>query len=727
MKIKLYNMLVNRQSGIRERYHRMHDGTGGVGKLISWLYLIWLNLCYYVFGCHFLGQTDRNAVYEEKRIPYINSESEEICKRLHKDILKKQGMSPRSNAVCYDSMAQIYANYLLKYEVISFDLFDTMIFRPFSAPTDLFFLLGEKPDFPDFKRIRIEIEAKARQEKFSQTGSYEVTLADIWRLMERETGLDAKAGEDLERAMEEELCYANPFMLKVFEELRRNGKTIIVTTDMYLPHDCLGTILERNGYDGIAQLYISSECGKSKYGGGLYDEMLKGVKEKLGRDASVIHVGDNLYSDIKMAKKYGASTLHYPNADSAASIFRAQDMSPIIGGAYRGIVNHFLYSGLCSHSMEYEFGFIYGGLFAVGYCVFIHNYVRQNNADRVLFLSRDGDILEQVYNMLYPNEDTQYAYWSRAAALKLTADENRYDFFRRFLYHKVNQGKSIADILNDMELGKLIEKLSGNYTFKNEKGKLRPFEKISKKHSEINSNSKLTDENVEEVKEFLLANWDEVLSIYGSQSEAAGIYYTKMLEGCRRAAAVDIGWAGSGAMALRTLIKKWKIHCELVGILAGTSSANNAEPDISEAQLQSGKLISYMFSQSLNRDMFKRHDPAAGDNVYWELLLSSPTRQFIGFYPSESGVALRFGAMPFNAEGCVEIQHGIMDFAKEYQRHFKNYPYMFSVSGRDACAPMLAAYGNNRKYLKAIAARFKTDIAVSCGGETEDRLWKVGY
>ena len=298
--------------------------------------------------------------------------------------------------------------------------------------------------------------------------------------------------------------------------------------------------------------------------------------------------------------------------------------------------------------------------------------------------------------MLYPDEETKYVYWSRAAALKLTVDENRYDFFRRFLYHKVNQGQSIAETLRQMELGGLLSKL--------------PMEETDV----------LTSENVEAVKKILLDNWLEVCAQYRGQSEAAAGYYAQALSECQKAVAVDIGWAGSGAMALRSLLKRWRIPCEFVGILAGTNSVNSAEPDTSEAQLQSGKLISYLFSQSLNRDVLKKHDPTADDNVYWELLLSSPTRQFLGFYPSARGIVLRFGKMPANPEGCREIQRGILDFAREYYKHFADYPYMFAINGRDACAPMLAACGQNRKYLKTIAEKFSLDISVSCGGESVD-------
>ncbi len=40
------------------------------------------------------------------------------------------------------------------------------------------------------------------------------------------------------------------------------------------------------------------------------------------------------------------------------------------------------------------------------------------------------------------------------------ADEDKHDFFRRFIYHKVNQKVSIGDALRSMELEKLIPELS---------------------------------------------------------------------------------------------------------------------------------------------------------------------------------------------------------------------------------------------------------------------------
>ena len=710
MRTAVYQALVNRQPGIQERYHHVHDGAGGVRKMISWIYLLWLNICYYVFFCRFLGKSMRAELYEEKQIPTNGSESESFW--------LKNNVGPAE-----------YAELLAKYDVISFDIFDTLIFRPFSEPADLFFLLGEKLNFLDFKRVRMEAEAKARREKHERDGSYEATLADIWHVLERETGLNAGEGMCLEQELELEFCYANPCMLAVYRELKRRQKTIVAISDMYLPEEFLIRLLERNGYEGLAQVFVSNSLGKSKWSGQLFAEAGDVLRREYGKSIRLAHIGDNPRSDVEMARKGGFTSFYYPSADAAGARYRTKDMSALVGGAYRGIVNHRLYAGYDTYSMEYEYGYVYGGLFVVGYCAFIHEYVKKNQIDRLLFLSRDGDILKQVYDMLYPCEQTKYVYWSRAAALKLTADENRYDYFRRFLYHKINQNKKIAQILCEMELEELTDRL------------------------DIDSSEILTGHNVERVKEWLLANWERVLAIYRPQREAAKKYCVRMLAGARRAAAVDIGWAGSGAVALRILAERvWKLPCEVIGILAGTNSIHNTEPDAAEPLLKSGKLVSYLFSQEYNRDLLKKHDPAKDDNVYWELLLSSPTRQFLGFYlsaetmgpeeeekeeekeekkeeekeglrdipnvPDRLGIVLRFGGAEHNLQGCMEIQKGILDFAEEYRNHFIAYPYMFSVSGRDAYAPMIAAMGRHRRYLKAIAERFKMDISVTCGGDT---------
>lgn len=694
MRMQLYDFLVNRHSGIRSRYHRIHDNSGTGMRLVSYAYLFILNFCYYCLFCRFLGKEKTMEIYEEKRLPKLPESG------LYQHSKKKLTVEG-------------YADRMAQYDVISFDLFDTLILRPFSEPADLFYFLGGRLGLMDIRRIRMEQEALARRECFEKQGHYEVTFADIWRRMERETGVSAEKGMLLEQELEMKFCYANPFMLKVFETLRAKGKKIICISDMYLPQAFLMELLIKNGYTGIEKLYVSCEYGKSKESGKLY----RMIREEFPSETKLIHVGDNEQSDVKMAGKYGFSALYYPNVNKQSLSFRPYDMSPVIGGAYRGIVNNRLYQGGIAYSREYEYGFIYGGLFVLGYCQFIHEYCHGHGVDKLLFLSRDGDILKEVYDKLYPEDNTAYVYWSRSAATKLMAEFDRYDYFRRYLYHKVNQGVSVSSVLDAMGIRALSEVLNSCFG-------AAARDRTGETQAVLRLSDPLTDQNADVLKEFILAHYADVCSAYREEQEAAKAYYEKELAGISHAAAIDIGWAGSGAVSLSYLVERvWESPCRITGMIAGTNTIHNREPDAGVMFLQAGKLVPYLFSQSHNRDVMKKHDPGKDHNVYWELLLSSPERRFLGFGYEEGAptgvyskdgreVRLLFGEREANQEGILEIRRGILDFVSDYVAHFKDEPSLLNISGRDACAPMLVAASHNEKYLRMIAGGFAMEKGI---------------
>ena len=699
---KLYHLLVNKHSGISYRYHKIHDGITGIRKVVSWIYLLWLNFAYYVLFCRFLGRRPEAEMYESRRLNIKMSESEAYLKA-----------NPKLSV-------DTYVDKLKDYDIISFDVFDTLIFRPFAMPADLFFLVGGSFDNMDFKNIRIWAERDARIKCRKRNGHMEINLKEIWENLEKEAGLPANEGMWAEEDAEQKLCCANPFMLEVWKRLLAMGKKMVVVSDMYLPEKCIAKILENVGYTGIQKIYVSNACHKSKAEGSLYREVIKDLynidiktakikrgNNLLGRRVktcanenvfSIVHVGDNPHSDGKMARNCGIDVLLYPNINKNVLLYRPMDMSCIVGSAYRAVVSVHLYNGLHSYGMEYEYGFIYGGLFVVGYCSFIHEYYKQHGLDKLLFLSRDGDILKQVYDFFYPEDSTEYVYWSRKAAVKLMADVDRHDYFRRLIYHKMNQKYTISQILHSMELDSLVGQLTD--------------------WKEIRPEDELTDKNGRLFRKFLETKWDQIKEIYASQMTAAEKYYAQVLRGCSQVAAVDIGWAGSGAMALSHLTEKvWRIPCQVTGIIAGTNTVHNAEPDAAEIFLQKGKLVAYLYSQSHNRDLLKKHDPNKDYNVFWELLLSSVTPQFTGFYEGKTrkessryledlDITLAFGEADMEQEGVREIQEGILTFAHEYHRHFKDFSYMFRISGRDAYAPMLVAASYNERYLKEIEKRF---------------------
>ncbi len=690
LKMSIYGFLVNRKPGINFRYHKFHDGKAGAEKIHSWLYLLWLNFAYYILFCRFLGKLPEAEIFEQKRVPFKTSESK-------KNLEDNPGLT-----------VSHYVDAADDYDIVSFDIFDTLIFRPLCEPADLFYFVGEELKVMDFKRTRIWAEGDARFKNYLKKKHYEIGLSEIWEDLSEESGLDAKKGMDIEIETEKRLCYANPFMLEVWNELKKKGKKIIVVSDMYLPGKTLEEILEKNGFKGAERLYVSNEYGKNKYEGKLFEQVKNDYP-----GAKILHIGDNPKSDVVSAKKALFGVCQYPNTNRKMLEYRPYDMSYLVGSAYRGIVSNNLYNGLADFSMEYEYGYLYGGLFVLGYCSYIHEYCKTHNIDKILFLSRDGDILNKAYSFLYPGENTEYVYWSRKAALKLTAPYDKHDYFRRFLYHKVNQKIKIKKILEAMELGFLADEL-GDWKQINDDWNHKTYleedwEKCDRKFIDLKAEYELTDKNAYLLRRFIEAKWDKVIDTYSSQSEAAREYWSEVLKDSSKALAVDIGWAGSGAIALSHLVENvWEMPCEIIGMIAGSNTVHNAEPDASETFLQSGKMVSYMYSHAHNRDLLKKHNPGRDYNVFWELLLSSPQPRFEGFYPD----GLHFGKKDYNPEGIAEIQNGIMDFVQTYKVRFKDYPYMFNISGRDAYAPMIAASGNHEKYFKEIEKKFELNINV---------------
>ena len=663
--MKLYHLLVNKHPGICRRYHRLHDNANGFVKLLSWFYLLCLNFAYYFLFFHFLDSETDMSVYEVKRLKIDEPES-----------IKQ--MPPNE-----------LADILAKYDVISFDIFDTLIYRPFSSPTDLFYLIGIELEYMDFARIRCEAEDAARKKMMQKENHSEVTLDDIWKVMEIKTGIDAEYGKQIEVEYEKKFCYSNEYMLEVYRLLKQRDKKIIFTSDMYLPSDVILEILKKSGYESEV-LFLSCELKKSKCKGDLYEY----IKKTVGINCKYIHVGDNQTADVTKAKHSGFDVHQILNPDRYSNVFRANDMSPIIGGAYRGVVNNRLYNGLNQYSKYFEFGFIYGGIFVLGYCNFIHRYCKSNNINKVFFLARDGEIIKKVYNTLYPEEKTEYIYFSRLAACKLTAEYDKYDYLKKMVYHKVNKNYTFKTLLESMELEDLMN--------------------VSASEN-IGPDTKLTSDNIEVFIQFFNEQWNIILKVYQPQKDAAKIYFSQYIEKKDRIAVVDIGWAGTGAIAIRNLLcKEWNYDAEVFGIVAGTNTIHNAEPNMSEGFLLNDTVVSYMFSSTSNRDIWKKHNCNCGHNLFLELLVSSSNPSFLGFYPcnTEEKYIIRFLEKENNSESILEIQDGIIQFVNDYFVHFKEYPYMFNIGGRDAYAPILVAMSCNNVYLKKIYELFNLKLDV---------------
>lgn len=207
-------------------------------------------------------------------------------------------------------------------KIVSFDIFDTLIVRPFFEPTDLFILLESKvnkilgiTDKIRFKELRIEAEKMARiQNKIKNPMYEEINLDDIYNELQGLTGIDTHFIEEIKQEeikLELKYCNYRNFTKEIFDLAIYLDKKIIITSDMYLPKEVIIKILEKNGYAGFDKLYLSSEVKLTKYSSNLYKYI---QKQDNIQPSEYLHIGDNYEADFIKAQNAGWQAYHLPKA-----------------------------------------------------------------------------------------------------------------------------------------------------------------------------------------------------------------------------------------------------------------------------------------------------------------------------------------------------------------------------------------------------------------------------
>jgi len=220
----------------------------------------------------------------------------------------------------YEILKQTIASESIKY--VSFDIFDTLIKRPFFEPSDLFLILDEYfheviPDssFTNFSKIRSNAEIRARElTKLNKPSWEDVNLDEIYEQIGRDYGIPIEVLQKVKNKEEEleiKFSYKRDSAFELYKMAKMLKKKIIFVSDMYLSEKTIRCILSNNGYAGEERVFVSSEIRLLKHTGGMY----KYISEELGLEgSSIIHIGDNWNSDVLKGKEHGWNTFYFPKA-----------------------------------------------------------------------------------------------------------------------------------------------------------------------------------------------------------------------------------------------------------------------------------------------------------------------------------------------------------------------------------------------------------------------------
>ncbi len=292
---------------------------------------------------------------------------------------------------------------LSSYKYVSFDLFDTLIFRLVNCPTDIFEIVEakyqkQKGQKNKFKKKRIRAECEARRDLTMNSAREDITLDDIYKYIRIE---DKEYLKELEKSTEIEYSYPNRQMIHLLRNCKKDNKTIIITTDMYLDREVIEKILRKNTID-YDYLYISGECGRTKYRGGLYSYVLNSLHLK---ESDLVHVGNDSLTDVKRADEKGIRSIHYDEE---------RKIPVYIQGLLSSKKN---FMRVCANLMfrEIQFaapperlGFCVLGPFITEFCNWLHVYKREHKIDTLWFIAREGYFIKQTYDLMYPDEHSEY-------------------------------------------------------------------------------------------------------------------------------------------------------------------------------------------------------------------------------------------------------------------------------------------------------------------------------
>lgn len=188
-------------------------------------------------------------------------------------------------------------------EIISFDIFDTLLFRPYVQSDDMFYHIERILQLPGFATARIHAEEILKQKR---DATHDVTFDEIYN----QIAPCFQSVQPFEISFEKRILRLNPEMRMVYTYAKRQGKTIIIASDMYLPKPVIADILKHNGYDHYEKLYVSADTGFRKKTGTLFQKILSDFKNVPAN--RILHIGDNPISDYQSSLQKGFQAVLIP-------------------------------------------------------------------------------------------------------------------------------------------------------------------------------------------------------------------------------------------------------------------------------------------------------------------------------------------------------------------------------------------------------------------------------
>lgn len=405
------------------------------------------------------------------------------------------------------------------FKYISFDVFGTLIDRAMPL-CQMYGLMGQVisrnkiakiAKINNFTESRLQAEEDAKTKYGNNYSLREIYQSFLPKLSTKQ--IDELVS--LEQRFELANSKVNQEGKSLYEKYRVKYK-IIAVSDMYLDAETIGRMLSKNGYE-IDQVFVSSEKGKSKREGDLYEEV---VKELGVPKDEILHIGDAMRSDYLNAKRLGIHSRLLRRAKS---------------------------------DYYYDFGFKIFGPVMYSFCQWLKENIDENKDRKILFVSREGEIIRQFYSVLYGKEVGEIIYLSRKSILSGASSIllEKYNVSQLIKAVSLKRNETVGDFLKrlGLELSNYNEELKSNG---------------------IDKDNLLSSADIEK---FFEANKEKILQ----ELKKASVNFDQYLKDnlAEENLLIDIGWKGSMQDLLSKYLELIDSLKEIQGLYLGATNGQN--------------------------------------------------------------------------------------------------------------------------------------------------------
>ena len=537
--------------------------------------------------------------------------------------------------------------------IVSFDIFDTLLVRPWYAADNVFAFLEPQVaklfGILDFARLRKQAEQLSRQ----QNPGVDVNITQIYRSFAALAGCTpAQSNALMALEYETEMAGLQPHreVCDAARTLAAQGKRLVLVSDMYLDSAFLRQVLDRHGLDFFDSIYVSNETSARKDTGAMWE--LLPQREQVDKH-QWLQVGDNAHSDIQRPLDQGfLHPAHVMRAADQFMIFNEEASAWMKPGQWQEglllglMANRIFLPGRASKQIDirctqrricinslHDFGYLTFGPALTSFMAWLLQRTQADGVEQLLYASREGHLLVQAHEQI-----TRHL-----APLGIASIPGAY-----LLCSRAATGIAAIQKPEDLEI-LLGAHFEGN------------FESLLRQRYCIDDTAPFTERvgqqmmqkpgRIPEDRSLFLELLNQCFDLIATEAQTARERYKLYIEGLiggKRAALVDIGYGATIQKALAGFVQ---------GIAGGyyfvtTDKARDIE--------HTGQFTQGCFGDGINP--FHTGLPIYQYSLLMEAILTAPDGQFLGFDANGLPRFKAHGVAQRHFDELEQIHAGALEF-----------------------------------------------------------------